>query len=90
MRELKRLSEKLSRTQGSIQLNEYQPASFDFATTNQLMYKPFTMTQRPGTVKPKVDAVRTSAFPVHYDTYNKREYIPKKHRVPEVDLIPYP
>jgi hypothetical protein len=45
---------------------------------------------RPVTSKPKVEAVVTKAFPAHFDTQNKKEFIKHKIRVPEIDLIPYP
>lgn len=48
------------------------------------------MASRPMTSKPKVDVVRTNAFPQHFDTFNKKEYVAHDYRVPDIDLIPYP
>ena len=71
-------------------MKHFEPQQFDFTTTNQKEYKPFTLQSRPQTSKPKVDAVKTKAFPAHFETQNKKEYIKHEYRVPEVDLIPYP
>ena len=74
----------------TLKVDSYQPAQFEFETTNQKNYKPYTVTQRPQTTKPKVEAVRTSAFGQHFDTHHKRDYKKHQHRVLEVDLIPFP
>jgi hypothetical protein len=71
-------------------LNHYQPQQFEFETSNQKDYKPFKLATRPTTSKPIVEPVRTNAFPAHFDTQNKKEFIPHQIRVPEIDLIPYP
>lgn len=81
------------RTQNSnleLKVNHLQPQPFDFETMNQKLYKPFKLATRPKTSKPKVEAVRTQAFPQHFDTFNKKEFVKHQYRVPEIDYIQYP
>ena len=90
MKETKRQQKLLQHNDAKIEVPGYQPAHFDFETTNQKTYKPFLMIQRPQTSKPKVEGVQTKSFKQHFDTNNKKCYKKPEHRVPTVDLIPYP
>jgi hypothetical protein len=74
----------------TIDLKQMVPHKFSYETSKQHDYKGFQMQQRPQTAKPKVDAVRTKMPEGHYNTGYKNEFIDKKYRIPEVDLIPYP
>lgn len=90
MREMKRQQKVLQQNEARIEVPSYMPAQFDFETTNQKNYKPFAVVQRPQTSKPKVESVQTKSFKQHFDTNNKKCYRKPEHRVPTVDLIPYP
>lgn len=68
MKELKRQQKLLQSHTTTLKVDSYQPAYFEFETTNQKNYKPYTISQRPQTTKPKVEAVKTSAFGQHFDT----------------------
>eukprot|EP00347_Sterkiella_histriomuscorum_P011610 403371794 len=81
---------ELGKQSSNLKVNHYQPQQFDFETTNQKVYQAFKLTNRPTTSKPVVEAVRTKAFPQHFDTQNKKEFVQHQIRVPEIDLIPYP
>ncbi|CDW76087.1 UNKNOWN [Stylonychia lemnae] len=90
MRQLRKHQEMIASLGKTSSVNHYQPHQFDFETTNQSEYKPFRLANRPITQKPVVEPVRTKAFPLHFETQNKKEFVQHQIRVPEIDLIQYP
>jgi hypothetical protein len=77
-------------TVSQLRVTHYQPQKFEFETTNQKVYQAFQLNGRPLTSKPVVDPVVTKTFHGHFDTFHKREFVKHQHRIPEIDLIPYP